>query len=188
MKLIRIIKRIISAPPKMILNSKMTFKIIVLFLAVLVISGFKVIRLKRLLIDGEIRKEYMLDKSESCIECTWEGDSTYAYRISVHTTLRGKGFLVNPDSLCILTTNSNISIIPVKERGKSFGESAWISTCYVLFGKKEKYVKQMFDIVYRTKNNNDTLCFYIVPSNYILYKDYPVIKDTLRLTFPICSD
>ena len=125
----------------------------------------------------------MLDKSKSCIDCTWEGDSTYAYRITIHTTLRGKGFLIIPDSLRIMTSNTNISIIPVKEREKSFGESAYIHTSYELFGKKEKYIKQMFDIIYRTKIDNDTVCFYIVPSNYILYNDYPVINDTLRITF-----
>ena len=167
------------------MGSKMTFKVIVLFLALLVFSSYKVIRIKRLLIDGEIRKELMLDKNKSCIECTWEGDSTYAYRITVHTTLRGKGFLITPDSLRIVTTSSNISIIPVKERGKSFGESAYIQTSYELFGKKEKYVKQMFDIIYRTKLNNDTLCLYIDPSHYILYNGHPIIKEIFRITFPI---
>ena len=41
----------------------------------------------------------------------------------------------------------------------------------------------MFDIIYKTKIDNDTVSFYMIPSNYILYKNDPVINDTIKITF-----
>lgn len=136
-----------------------------------------------MLLDGERKKYIMPNNDQSYLECRWEGDSTYAYRLVLSTTLQGKGFSIYPDSLRIVPSSSTISMIPVKEKGKSFGQSAQTYTSYELFGKKEKVVKQMFDIIYKTKIDNDTVSFYMIPSNYILYKNDPVINDTIKITF-----
>ena len=70
-----------------------------------------------MLLDGERKKYIMPNNDQSYLECRWEGDSTYAYRLVLSTTLQGKGFSIYPDSLRIVPSSSTISMIPVKKKG-----------------------------------------------------------------------
>ena len=156
-------------------------KKVLLFTAfmVLLLCSFDVFKVNRMLLDGNISKEFHYGKTSATIECYWDRISPTNYRIRINTKLEGKKFTFFPDSLKFVASCPEIEIYP----STSVGIPVTSHKFYTLFGKSRKFLTQSFEIVCLSSVDKDSVSFYFLPSHYILYDGEQVIKDTIIASF-----
>ena len=165
-------------------NMKTTFTftkkvLIAVILIITLFSSFDVVKLNRMLLDGSMSKVFHEGEDSATIECFWDRTSPDNYRIKINTTLTGKRFDINPDSLNIVSSSPEVDIYS----STSVGVPVTSHKFYTLFGKTQRYISQSIEMVYRSSVDNDSVFLCILPSNYILYDGRTVVKDTIKLSF-----
>lgn len=155
--------------------------VLTLFAGIHFICGCDYIKTNHLLLDGCQTKTILKGKDKVNISCDWTGSDT-TYIINIHIDAFGNNWQIRPDSLFLLPSSRDIAV-SLYDQSKT--RSMNVHTAYSLIGKKELHNNQHFTIIHNSNIDKRSISFYLLPSALITYYGYPVLSDTITISFPV---